>query len=261
MSEKLRIVEIEEVVRESDKHTTLRFKDPMEAEPGQFVMVWLPGVDEVPMSLSYLGDMKGITVNRVGEATEGLAGLKKGERMGIRGPFGKGYSLDSGDNMLIVAGGCGAASLLPAAEKGAELGKKVMSALGAQTAEELFFLKRAGDVGAEVHVSTDDGSRGYKGFVTELARELMKRGEVDMILTCGPELMMKKVVEMAGECGIKVQASLERYMKCGIGICDSCGLGGLHVCRDGPVFSGDVLMNLEDFGRRRKDEAGLNQPV
>jgi dihydroorotate dehydrogenase electron transfer subunit len=85
---------------------------------------------------------------------------------------------------------------------------------------------------------------------------LIKTGKYDQIITCGPERMMKKVIDLALENDIKVQASLERFMKCGIGICDACAVNGLHVCKDGPVFNGELLLKLSDFCRWRRDASG-----
>ena len=106
---------------------------------------------------------------------------------------------------------------------------------------------------------TDDGSVGYQGFTTGKLEELLREdSEFDLIITCGPELMMKKVVEIGERYNIPVQVSLERYMKCGIGLCGQCALDeeGLCVCRDGPVFWGDRLKYISEFGKYKRDESG-----
>jgi len=92
-------------------------------------------------------------------------------------------------------------------------------------------------------------------LATELAVEVIDEENIGSVLTCGPEVMMKKVVEMCSERNIPVQASLERYMKCGIGICDSCTIDGKQVCIDGPVFRGEELVEMKEFGKleRKKD--------
>jgi len=127
--------------------------------------------------------------------------------------------------------------------------------LGAVTASELLFVKRMNDF-CDLNIATDDGSRGYHGFVTELADTLIKETKFNGIFTCGPEIMLRKVVDSALKDKIPVWACLERFMKCGVGICDSCAISGCLVCRDGPVFSGEQLKDLKDFGKFRRDASG-----
>jgi dihydroorotate dehydrogenase electron transfer subunit len=109
-----------------------------------------------------------------------------------------------------------------------------------------------------IEVTTDDGSEGFFGFTTQRMEQLIqdKDQQFDLVITCGPEVMMKKVVELAVKAQIPVQASLERYMKCGIGICDACAINGYQVCRDGPVFNGEHLAKLEEFGKHQRDVCG-----
>lgn len=130
-----------------------------------------------------------------------------------------------------------------------------MTAFGARSRDELTFLDRAKRAGP-VHLATDDGTVGHHGFVTEVAKSLMNAQPFDMVLTCGPEVMMKLVVDAANGHGLPVQASLERYMKCGIGICDACAFDDRLVCYDGPVFWGHELARSTDFGRWRRDITG-----
>jgi len=218
-------------------------------------MVWIPDVDEVPMSLSYSGEESGITVMDVGEATWALHNLKVDEPLGIRGPYGRGFDL-KGKNILAVGGGSGTAALALAVARALGDRKKVRCALGAKTSGELLFRKRFASLGAEVHVATDDGSDGHRGFVTELAAELVKKKRPDLMIACGPEPMLKAVVGLALEAGIDCQCSLERYMKCGIGLCGSCQCGKYTVCRDGPVFTARELAGMGDFGKWKRDPAG-----
>ncbi len=250
---RMQVVPLLEVVRENHHTTTYRFRADFGGAPGQFVMVWIPRHDELPMALSYLGPVKGITVHAYGEATRALAEFHLGDRIGVRGPYGNTFRLE-GQHVLAVAGGTGMASIIAAIEGVAQQGAEVTTAVGARTAEELLFVDRASASG-EVHVSTDDGSRGFHGFVPALAERLLEKHKFDQVLTCGPERMMKLVVDMSRKRDVKVQASLERYMKCGIGICDACSLDDQLVCVDGPVFSGAQLATSHDFGafRRTKD--------
>jgi len=237
------------VVKESATAKSLYFIFPGEAKPGQFVMVWLPGVDEVPMSLSYLSpNVKGICVEKVGKATSALQKLKEGGELGVRGPYGHGYDCAGGKRMLVVSGGSGAASLAPAVECAIAKGYKATVVIGAKTASKLIFEERMRRSGAKVVVATDDGTRGTKGFATDVAAKLLGAHKFDFIITCGPEAMMAKVAKLANKHGLEVQASLERYMKCGVGLCGSCAFGRYRVCADGPVFSGKQLAAVKDFG-------------
>ena len=126
-----KVVEVTEVVQETPSTVTLRFPYPMAAEPGQFVMIWLPGDDELPMSLSYTdGPSKGVTIKEMGETTRRSLNLRRGARIGIRGPYGNRFDL-SPRRILVVGGGSGTAVLAPAAERALAHGGRVTVALGA----------------------------------------------------------------------------------------------------------------------------------
>jgi dihydroorotate dehydrogenase electron transfer subunit len=187
-------------------------------------------------------------VQKVGPATSALFELGECDSVGIRGPFGKGFDIENG-NIIIIAGGVGAAPLAPLAEKTGAAGAKITTLLGAKTKEELLFRKRFEAVG-EVRVATDDGTEGKHGYVTQL---LGHEKKYDQIYCCGPEIMMKKVLDKVTPS--KAQFSLHRYIKCGLGICGACCVDGLRVCKDGPVFSGDVI-NKTEFGVYRRNECG-----
>lgn len=246
-------VRITRVVRETPSVATFAFDREFSFVPGQFVMVWVPGVDEVPMALS---SPSSITVQRVGDATSALFRMGPGDSIGIRGPFGNGFPQKR--RMLAVAGGVGAAPILPAVVAGGV--DKVL--LGARSAGELLFRERFESL-ADLSVATDDGTLGFHGFVPDLLRN-EDVSSYDAILVCGPERMMAAVFGiLSGRgCPEKGHFSLHRYMKCGVGVCGSCCIdpGGLRVCRDGPVFSGDILAGGE-FGRYSRDAAGRRRPV
>ena len=127
--------------------------------------------------------------------------------------------------------------------------------LGARTKELLLFSDELEEI-SSLHISTDDGSFGFKGFASDLAREIMEKEEFDIVYTCGPEIMMKKVLDLSMEKNVQMQASLERYMKCVVGLCDSCAIDGYHVCKDGPVFDSSILAKIKDFGKWKRNEAG-----
>ena len=250
-----KVTKIIKTENESSDVKTLFFEYPKKTISGQFFMIWIPNVDEIPMSASYIDkNVKGITFRRVGEATRTLFGLREEEKIGVRGPYGNGFKIN-GKRILFVGGGTGIVTIAPAVEE--TINNKILSTviLGVKNKSELFFEDRIKKYGAEVHVSTDDGSKGYKGFATDLAKDLLAKNKYDYVLTCGPEIMMKKLFEISRN--IPFQASLERYMKCGIGICGQCTVGkGLRVCEEGPVFDGKTLKNVEDFGVFKRDAAG-----
>jgi len=238
---------------------TITFRYPGPVLPGQFFMIWIPGVDEIPMSVSEITkDVKAITFRKIGDATHALYHLSPGIKIGVRGPYGNGFKL-TGKHLLFVGGGTGIAMLAPAVEQARKRKLKSTVIIGVKTKNEIFFEDRLRRCGATVLVSTDDGSKGYKGFASDLAKDILKKEKIDAVFTCGPEPMMKTLLSCCRT--IPFQASLERYMKCSIGICGQCCIGkGLRVCLDGPIFDGKKLKKVEDFGVYRRDAAGRKIP-
>ena len=250
------VVPVSEVVQETPSTVTLRFPYEAEARPGQFVMLWLAGDDELPMSLSYTeGASKGVTVKAMGNTSRRMLSVRPSTLVGIRGPYGHEFDL-SPARVLVVAGGSGAAVLAPAAELAARGGSKFTVALGATTRAELLFADRFRAMGAEVVVTTDDGSDGEKGFVTVPVARLLAERPFDAVWTCGPEVMMVKVARSAAEHHVRTFCSMERHMKCALGMCDACALGPYHVCSDGPVFEAERLFDETEFGRFHRDASG-----
>jgi len=229
---------IKQVVDENYKTKTFFFNEKIDIKPGQFIMLWLPAIDEKPFTLSYKKPAA-VTVELKGEFTRELFKLKKGDNLFYRGPFGNGFTKTK-KNAIVVAGGMGLAgvSLLIQVLENSRI------IFGTKQKKDLFFTNRF-----DMEICTDDGSIGYKGFATDKLRELLKKEKYDIIYTCGPETMMKKVFDIAEKYNIPCEASLERFMFCGIGVCGSCVCGNKLVCRDGPVFSSDDLREMNDFGR------------
>jgi dihydroorotate dehydrogenase electron transfer subunit len=248
------------ITTEAADMKTITFRYPGTVLPGQFFMIWIPGVDEIPMSVSEISkEVKGITFRKIGDATHALYHLKPGSKIGIRGPYGNGFAL-IGKHLLFVGGGTGVAMLAPAVEYARKRNRQSTVIIGVKTKNEIFFEDRLRRCGATVLVSTDDGSKGYKGFASDLAKEILTKESIDAVYTCGPEPMMKILLSACRT--IPFQASLDRYMKCSIGICGQCCVGkGLRVCLDGPIFDGKTLQKVEDFGVYRRDAAGRKIPV
>lgn len=256
---RLRTVEILRIVEENSSVKTFSFRDKLceKATPGQFVMVWIPDIDEIPMSLSdIVDDHCSFTVAKVGEATEALHKMKEGDLIGIRGPFGKGFSYVKG-KVLIVGGGTGLSPLMVLAKNLSRLGADVTFLLGAKTRSELLFLDRVNRISANIIATTDDGSFGLKGLVTELAEKMLAENGFDVVYACGPEPMMVKMLSLAEKYNTPLQMSLERLMHCAVGLCGSCVIGIYRVCKDGPVFTSRQLEGVkEEFGRFKRDFDG-----
>lgn len=246
------IVRIKKVVQENPAMKTIYLDTKRETLPGQFYMIWLPGADEKPFSATS-ADPLAFTVRKIGLFTSKLFELKPGERIGLRGPYGKGYS--EKENAVIIGGGCGTASIAMLAEK-----IKATVIIGAKTKDELLFEERLAKNAKKLIVMTDDGSKGKKGFVTEALKEALEKEKIKQIYACGPEVMMVKCLAIANEKKIPIELGLERYMKCGIGICGSCALGAKRICKEGPVFTGEELKDTE-FGKMKLDKSGAEIPL
>jgi len=246
------LVKIKKIVHENPAMRTFYLDIKRETLPGQFYMIWLPGVDEKPFSATS-ADPLAFTARKIGPFTSRLFELKEGDKIGIRGPYGKGYS--EKENAVIIGGGCGTASIAMLAEK-----IKAVVIIGAKTKDELLFEERLAKSAKKLMVMTDDGSKGKKGLVTEALKEALEKERIEQICACGPETMMAKCLAIANEKKIPVELGLERYMKCGIGICGSCALGTKRICKEGPVFTGEELDGTE-FGKMRLDKSGAEMPL
>ncbi len=273
----MEVFKIKKVIAESPTLTTLLFTPKhlgrwSSLVPGQFLMVWVPGVDEVPMSLSYLKKTPfviGITVQNIGPATSALCSLEEGDKIGLRGPYGNGFSLPSKDdfNRIIgVSGGVGAASTILPMEWAFNEGFETVNLVGARNKDLILFQERWEEISNDVQYSTDNGSFGHSGFITELlTKELMTLTNRDlkrtMIFTCGPEIMMVAVKKVLDQFNVKGQFSLERYMKCGIGICDSCSMSGKRICMNGPIFTVKEIDDLREFGKFHRNRSGTLIPI
>lgn len=236
------------ITEEADQYKTFFFPDPPAYQPGQFFMVWIPGLDEKPFTVSYYRrENFGITVQARGKFTRRLFEMKKGDKLGFRGPFGRGYTWQPGKRALLVGGGCGAATIATLyAKYHSRTGSNLSLLIGSRNKDSLLFVERFRDA---VFV-TDDGSFGEKGLVTEIALDLIKAGKIETLYMCGPELMMVELVKLCTKHEISYQMALERFMKCGFGICGQCICGERRVCVDGPVFDQTQIEFLGDFGVR-----------
>ena len=266
---KLRITRILSVETESPTVKIFTFKDKQcaRAKPGQFLMLWIPSVDEIPLSIldAKENGIVSVAVKKIGEATGAFHKKRVGELVGVRGPFGNCFTLKGG-RTLMVSGGTGTAPILFLAERLTPKITKLVFVLGAKTREELLFMNRLkrilGGEKTQLIAATEDGSYGIKGLATKPLERLLERERFDMIYTCGPEQMMRKVFDLAEKYGVDLEASLERLMRCGIGLCGSCVVGRYRVCKDGPVFTAKQLRDVKsEFGISKRDFDGRKIPL
>ena len=240
------------------------------ASPGQFAMMWLKGVDEKPMGIASCNadGVISFAVAKIGEATTAFHKLKKGDLLGIRGPFGNGFNI-KGKKIAAIGGGTGIAPTKFLIDVALKEGIDVTLFHGARTKDELayrIYFEELAKKNKLFHYkpSTDDGTYGFSGFSTDCCEDSLEEGEeYDQIYTCGPELMMYTAWKKANELKIPIEASLaDRYFKCAIGLCGQCTVDpvGLRLCIDGPVLNQDQLKEITDFGKFARDKYGRKEP-
>jgi NAD(P)H-flavin reductase len=230
--------------------------------PGQFNMLYVFGVGEVPISIS--GDPNAPqtlvhTTREVGAVTRAMRKLKRGDTLGVRGPFGTPWPIDQavGSDIVIITGGIGLAPLRPALyrlmSERAKYGNIVLL-YGARTPEDILYESELREwrsqFDLEVYVTVDratGGWRGNVGVVTTLIPKAPFDPHSTMALVCGPEVMMRFAIQDLFKRGVQTEntfVSLERNMKCGIGFCGHCQFGPHFVCKDGPVFPYDTIQSF-----------------
>lgn len=262
-------VRIKKITQETPLVRSYVFEFPQRAAPGQFVMLWIPGVDEKPISIAG-DDGKNyiLAVAAVGGLTKKLAKMKTGDIIGIRGPYGTNFSWKPrrngaarrGQKIAMLAGGYGAAPLYFAASRAAKDGCKIDFFAGARGESHLIFADRIKKLkNVKYFPATDDGSCGFKGRNVDCWLKQMESGaKYDLIMTCGPEVMMKRVSDIAWKKKISAQISIERYMKCGFGICGNCCVDetGEATCQKGPIMDNKQARKIKEFGVYHRDNLG-----
>lgn len=217
-----------------------------ECVPGQFVEVKVEGSPRTflrrPISINYVDREKNelwLLIKKVGEGTHKLAELKVGETLNLVFPLGNGFSLvqAQGERVLLVGGGVGVAPLLDYGKYLKEKGAEPVFLLGARSKNDLLEQELFKEI-APVYVTTEDGSEGEKGFVTQ--HTILSREKFDRISVCGPKPMMVSVARYAKATNTPCEVSLENMMACGLGACLCCVektvKGNVCVCKEGPVF-------------------------
>jgi len=238
----------------------LRFTDPevhaaYRFAPGQFNMLYLHGVGEIPISIVSDPEdehMYDHTIRAVGRVSRGLARLRAGDRLGVRGPYGRGWPLveSEGDDIVIATGGLGCAPVVSVINyilrRRARYGRLVIMQ-GVKHANDLIWRKRyeawQKEADTQVLLAASQGGAGWPwrvGHVPVLFDDAQFDTERSQVMICGPEGMMIAVIKEMLERGLPAEhlwLSMERNMQCGVGRCGHCQHGGRFVCKDGPVFS------------------------
>jgi NAD(P)H-flavin reductase len=234
--------------------------------PGQFNMLYVFGVGEVPISIS--GDparpeILVHTIRAVGATTRAMQKLQKGDWVGVRGPFGTSWPVDQahGHDVVLIAGGIGLAPIRPALyhvllHRG--LYGRVVLLYGARTPRDMLYAKELrewrGRFDVVVDVTVDRATmewQGSVGVVTKMVQRSPFDPQSTMAFICGPEVMIRyaaQALEQRGTPGSSIFVSMERNMKCAVGVCGHCQFGPWFVCKDGPVFRHDQIQRF--FGMR-----------
>ncbi|HVT10812.1 MAG TPA: FAD/NAD(P)-binding protein [Fimbriimonadaceae bacterium] len=255
---------VDRVRRETSDTFTIDLVEPdlaktMSFLPGQFNMIGLPGIGEVPISIS--GDPESSrkivhTIREVGEVTRALGRLKPGAQVMIRGPFGTSWPMDKakGCDLVLVTGGIGLAPLRPVIysvmHNRALYGRFVLL-YGARTPEDVLFMKELAEWRShfdfDLQITVDRAPTTWRNNVGVVSR-LIPRAPFDPLdtvaMVCGPEVMIRYSVQELERCGVpgdSIFLSMERNMKCGVGLCGHCQLRGSFICLDGPVYSWDQM--------------------
>ncbi len=221
------------------------------AQPGQFVMLRIDGKGErIPLTIADFDREKGtITMifQAVGKTTMHLSSLEKGdELLDFIGPLGNPAHIENVGTVVLVGGGVGVAPVFPQARAFGEAGNKVISIIGARSANLLLWEDRMREVSDELYITTDDGTKGHHGFVTDIVKKLLEDGtKIDRVVAIGPPVMMRAVAGVTRPFNVKTIVSLNSIMVDGTGMCGSCrvlvGNETKFACVDGPEFDAHLV--------------------
>lgn len=259
---KPQIATLKKITTEANGVKGFTFNFPkLGSKPGQFVMLWLPGIDQKPFSIAG-DDGKTFTtvVFKIKDFTEHLFKLKPGDPIGVTGPFGNPYSWKLKQHVIAVGGGYGAAPLSFLINQAKRDKCSYELLVGARTKSLLLYTDH---FPKHTFLSTDDGSVGHKGYVTQVLEQRLKQltavqRKRTAVYVCGPEPMEYAAAVVAKKYHVSSQISIERYMKCGFGICGQCCMddSGEPMCQVGPVVSGNKALQLTEFGKYHRDKSG-----
>lgn len=257
LPKKVRIIEKKE---ETPEYFTIKLGAKLKHEPGQFIQIGIPGIGEAPISIaSYSKDYISLTIRRIGNVTDALSELNKGDYVFIRGPYGKGYPLRDckGRDIILISGGSGLAPLKSAVEFIEEHRKEfrqVTMFIGFRNADEVLLKKNIKEwikkYNVNLALDNDVGRLCFNAricFITNTLEESAISPKNKIVFMCGPQIMMKKSIDILKNKGFRenqIYFSAERLMYCGIGVCCHCMIKGKFACKDGPVFRFDKIGEL-----------------
>jgi len=264
------IITVTDIIDEGQDYKTFVFDYELSAKPGQYVMLWLPGVDFKPFSVAWQTKKQfGLTVIKVGSYTAELFKIKKGGKLGFIGPYGTNYDLRNKKRILIIGGGSGVASVIFLAQAAREQNLEVDFVMAAKTEDKIIYEKWLKKISINVYhrfqnkksrptLSNGKVVSGKFKRAWDLIEDLVSQNQYDGLYACGPELLLKQIVDLSIEKNIFCQVSLERYMKCGIGVCGSCCIEplGICLCQAGPVVSAQFADKITEFGQYHRDATG-----
>jgi ferredoxin--NADP+ reductase len=234
------------------------------ALPGQFVVLMASKNGErIPLTIVSADKKSGVLTiifQEVGFSTALLGKMDKGDTLyALVGPLGHPTPIKSYGKVILVGGGVGIAEIYPVAAALKRQGNQITSVLGARTKDALILEKELNGLSDEVHITTDDGSYGIKGFTTDVLRQLLSKEKYDLVYAVGPIPMMKRVCAVAQEFSVKTLVSLNALMVDGTGMCGCCRVtvGGKvkFTCVDGPDFQGDIV-DWEELEKRNRVYVG-----
>lgn len=254
---------VREYFRETPDTFTITIDMKVQHDPGQFVQVSVPGIGEAPISIcsdsrKYLK----LNIRQVGNVTNALSKLKKGDTVLVRGPYGHGYPMKelSGNNLIIIGGGCGVAPLkgiIDYVEHHRTDYKDVHLFLGYRSPNDIIFTREIDEWKNkyQLQVSVDQNPHGEfcydgkTGYVTEVLKAANILPTSSVAFICGPPVMMKFVIDILKTKGFhddQIFISAERLMYCAIGVCSHCMIRGKYACKDGPVFRYDEVKDFKN---------------
>ncbi len=249
---------------ENNSLRTFSFDGKLEAAPGQFIMLTIFSQGEKPFSiLDADADSFSITIKNIGPFTDRLFQMKVGDLVSVRGPYGQSFSQNLG-RVLLVGGGYATPPLRFLAKILRASGVDYLVSInGARTINDLLYVHDFDELSDRSLIATDDGSMGHKGTSVDLMEDILSEERFDQIYISGPEKMMRAAVPVAKRHHLSYEVNLERYMKCGVGVCGSCVMDplGLILCIEGPIIDARTLDKLEEFGVSHRGKTGRIETI
>jgi dihydroorotate dehydrogenase electron transfer subunit len=254
---------IKKIIVETPEVKTFCFAHNLQSKAGQFVMLWIPGVGQKPFSVGYdNGEEFGLTIFKRGKVTAALFDLQVGDRVGIAGPYGTKFTCKPNMHYVMVAGGYGVAPLRFLADQLVSIPNTTIDfCFGARSMNHLILenmLRKLPNL--RLHIATNDGSNGHHGNITDLLPSFLTNNSATkkMVAICGPELMEKKALDICNQYQTACEISMERYIKCGTGVCGQCAVDGVGIClcKEGPVVSRSIANRITEFGHYARNKCG-----